>query len=164
MKRCTGCGCELPLTAEFFKPRKDRPGKYTSWCRDCLNERSRAWHRENRGVRLPKLRAYYAAHRDEAAAYYQENAGRIRAYRAAYRARLLDAAGSHTADDVEDQYRRQRGRCYYCGAALHGYHVDHVQPLARGGSNGPENIVVCCPSCNHHKSVRMPHECSGRLC
>ena len=33
---------------------------------------------------------------------------------------------------------------------LHGvYHVDHVMPLSRGGSNAPENIVLACQRCKN---------------
>jgi 5-methylcytosine-specific restriction endonuclease McrA len=37
-----------------------------------------------------------------------------------------------------------------------GYHVDHMTPLSRGGSNGPENLVCACRRCNlskHNKTV-----------
>jgi 5-methylcytosine-specific restriction endonuclease McrA len=40
-----------------------------------------------------------------------------------------------------------------------------VVPLSRGGSNGPENIVIACPTCNLAKKDKMPHEWpeGGRL-
>jgi 5-methylcytosine-specific restriction endonuclease McrA len=38
------------------------------------------------------------------------------------------------------------------------YHVDHVVPLSRGGSDGPENIVISCPRCNCSKSSKLPEE------
>jgi len=43
------------------------------------------------------------------------------------------------------------------------YHVDHRVPIARGGSNGPENLVIACPDCNRRKNAQMPHEFAGRL-
>jgi 5-methylcytosine-specific restriction endonuclease McrA len=36
-----------------------------------------------------------------------------------------------------------------------------VIPLDRGGSNGPENIVIACPECNHSKHNKLPHEWNG---
>ena len=39
-----------------------------------------------------------------------------------------------------------------------------VIPLAKGGSNGPENIVIACAPCNLKKNAKLPHEFSDRLC
>jgi hypothetical protein len=30
--------------------------------------------------------------------------------------------------------------------------IDHVVPLARGGSNDPDNLALACPHCNRRKS------------
>ena len=79
------------------------------------------------------------------------------------RARLLEAPGAYTAEDVLAQLGVQRGRCYWCTQKLSKYHVDHVIPLCHGGSNGRENIVVACPSCNLSKRDRMPEEFAGRF-
>lgn len=77
----------------------------------------------------------------------------------------MSATGVHTGDDIAAQYLRQRGRCYWCGERVSkSYHVDHVIPLAKGGSNGPENLVIACPECNRRKCAKMPHEFSDRLC
>lgn len=43
------------------------------------------------------------------------------------------------------------------------YHVDHVHPIAKGGSNGRENIVLACRKCNLSKRDRLPIEFAGRL-
>ena len=87
------------------------------------------------------------------------------------RARKLAAGGTHTASDIKSQYRRQKGRCYWgsrvnpeCTQTLtRGYHVDHVIPLAAGGSNGPENLVLACPSCNQRKGAKHPMDFAGVL-
>ena len=81
-----------------------------------------------------------------------------KARRARRRARLAGAPGRYTADDVAAQMAEQDGCCMYCGERVTDYHVDHYIPLARGGSNGPENIVIACPPCNLKKGTKMPHE------
>lgn len=42
-------------------------------------------------------------------------------------------------------------------------HIDHVWPLSKGGSNGPENLVLACAECNLRKSAKTPMEFAGVL-
>jgi len=78
--------------------------------------------------------------------------------------RRRHAVGTFTAQDVELLHRSQRGKCWWCGKPLtNGYHIDHRIPLARGGSNAPENLCLACPSCNMSKGAKLPHEWNGRL-
>ena len=74
------------------------------------------------------------------------------------RMRMLANGGTHTAADVLVQYERQEGKCYYCHVALEKYHVEHRVPVSRGGSNGPENLVCACATCNWRKHVRTDVE------
>jgi 5-methylcytosine-specific restriction endonuclease McrA len=82
----------------------------------------------------------------------------------------LAASGTHTAEDIAAQYERQRGKCYWrhanqdCWVTLEdGYHVDHVTPLILGGGNGPENLVIACPRCNHRKNAKHPMDFAGQM-
>ena len=60
---------------------------------------------------------------------------------------------------------RQHGHCYWCGSKVGQHcHVDHVIPLSKGGSNGPENIVISCVACNLRKYDKLPQEFGDRLC
>jgi len=78
---------------------------------------------------------------------------------AASKRRLLERQyeGQHyTGADVAALLEAQKGLCIYCNAALNGvYHVDHITPLSKGGSNGPENICITCPPCNMSKHGRI---------
>lgn len=49
--------------------------------------------------------------------------------------------------------RRDGERCAWCGAR-HGLTLDHVVPLARGGSNRIENLQLLCHGCNQYKGDR----------
>lgn len=50
--------------------------------------------------------------------------------------------------------KRDGFRCRYCGAnaASTILHVDHVVPVAEGGTDDPENLVAACADCNLGKS------------
>ena len=51
-------------------------------------------------------------------------------------------------------------RCVYCGSllVLELATLDHVHPLAKGGSHAPGNLVSACGSCNRLKADMLPHE------
>jgi 5-methylcytosine-specific restriction endonuclease McrA len=75
------------------------------------------------------------------------------------RARLRASEGSHTAKDVADIFKLQKGKCAHpwCRADLsRSYHVDHVIALACGGSNARANIQLLCPPCNSRKQAKNP--------
>lgn len=78
-------------------------------------------------------------------------------------ARKHAAPGDYTADDVKRMYVEQDGMCAYCGIRIFmdirkDVHVDHVMPLSRGGSNGSENLLLSCPTCNHSKNAKTVDE------
>lgn len=51
---------------------------------------------------------------------------------------------------------RANARCEYCRApqVITGasFHIDHIVPSARGGSDLAENLALSCITCNSHKS------------
>ena len=56
--------------------------------------------------------------------------------------------------------RRDEFRCMYCGLRApetgEGLTVDHVVPVALGGSDAPSNLVAACRDCNAGKSSIQP--------
>lgn len=73
-------------------------------------------------------------------------------------ARMDTAEGLFTATDVKRLRASQGNGCAACRACLDdGYHIDHVMPLARGGSNWPDNLQLLCPPCNRRKSSKDPY-------
>ena len=65
------------------------------------------------------------------------------------------------AGDVkQDLYRRQGGRCMYCGTRqrMDLMDVDHKIPLSRGGSNGRRNLQLLCRTCNARKGNKSDRE------
>lgn len=83
------------------------------------------------------------------------------------RARKIAAGGTLSENIVERLMKLQRGRCACCGEQLNGkYHIDHITPLVRGGTNSDENIQLLLPRCNLSKGPKDPIEymqARGRL-
>ena len=66
--------------------------------------------------------------------------------------------GRISGRDIIKQLKMQGWRCYYCRCFMgdsFGYTVDHVVPLSHGGSNWPDNIVMCCEPCNVRKAEKI---------
>jgi 5-methylcytosine-specific restriction endonuclease McrA len=53
-----------------------------------------------------------------------------------------------------------RGICHYCEKKFKpkDLTMDHVVPLARGGTSTPGNIVPACKDCNRDKKLETPAE------
>lgn len=83
---------------------------------------------------------------------------------ARHRARARGNGGSHTPEDVAEIFSAQKGRCAYCREKVgEDYHVDHIVALAKGGSNGRENLQITCGWCNRSKGSCDPVEFAQRL-
>lgn len=56
--------------------------------------------------------------------------------------------------------KRDDHACHYCGATAPDVvlHVDHVVPVALGGSDNPDNLVTACQGCNAGKASTSPTE------
>ena len=98
---------------------------------------------------------------------------RFRAYKATHgrnrRARILGTPEKHSTADIRWLWERQRGCCVLCLEPLpaKGFHIDHHEPLARGGSNDRNNLRLLHKRCNQSKSARDPIEYArehGLLC
>lgn len=143
---------------------RERHARYRTKHREKRLAESRAWYATNHGKRnrSPEAAAKYyeenkAACLDRTGKYRRKNLAKYAAYRRARRARALNAGGSHTADDIADIRKMQRDRCAYCRSGLfRGGHVDHIQPLARGGGNGRQNLQILCETCNIRKNATDP--------
>jgi len=51
--------------------------------------------------------------------------------------------------------QRDSHSCRYCGASAPDVelHVDHIKPVAEGGTNAPENLLTACSACNMGKGA-----------
>lgn len=119
-----------------------------------------------------RMRAYLADQRaaDPAAAYRKTRAWveanperarlnhRIGSARRA--ARLREAAVlPFTLAQLDERMAYYGHRCWMCGGPFE--HIDHVKPLARGGSHALMNLRPACATCNVRKGATWPLVAGG---
>lgn len=183
--RCVACGKDAEtMQKRAAQSRSYRAADREAYL---AKERERNKTRQDRKVHSKAFResaegkAYYAAyrasakskayaaeyraknqdrHRQLVTAWRKANPESVAAIRGNRRARLGSAEGQHTQADIKFLYIMQDGQCASCTLELSitGHHVDHIIPLARGGSNWPDNLQILCPSCNCSKGTKTMDE------
>lgn len=72
---------------------------------------------------------------------------------------VIDLEHTITVEDLLSLYDAQNHECYYCGLPLDStLHIDHKQPVSRGGLNCRENICITCADCNRMKWTKTEEE------
>lgn len=125
------------------------------------NTRSNEWKRVN----YDHVKAYRYSSYAENADYYRKkakdwrevNPTLVRQYWENRRALKKKSEGVLSTKIREKLFTLQRGKCACCGLHLgDNYHLDHIMPLALGGSNTDCNVQLLTASCNHRKCAKHP--------
>lgn len=135
------------LQAYHIKTKEKRNAVSLEWARankDVAAARSLAWRLANPG----KQAMWDRIRRDENPEPFRTKVRNRRA--------KLRTTGSHTAQDIKNLMVSQAMTCNGCRCDLNlsSYHVDHVVAVENGGSNGPENLQLLCPTCNVSKGTK----------
>lgn len=139
-------------------PRRNKEAE-AKWNAGRGKEYKREWTRANKDRLNGLAREWKKANPDKVKAakadYYKRNPhiGRLEAHRR--RGRIRGADGHFTQDDVARIFAAQKGHCAACGKRRK-LTIDHIKPLAKGGSNWPSNIQGLCLSCNQAKQAKDP--------
>lgn len=162
---CTACLREkYSANPEAFKA---KAAAWHSENRERSREIKTAWRLRNPEKQAAAFRACEERRPDRHRQWKAANPGRVKANRQRRRSWKRGAEGAHTADDLITIRSQQRGRCAYCRVKLRpGAHLDHIVPLARGGTNWPRNLQWLCEPCNLSKGGKDPIEFTqahGRL-
>lgn len=117
------------------------------------------WHAKNR-IRVKKWRN---ANPEKVKVWYDANLEKYKTYNNNRRARIKGNGGTFTFKELNEQFERQEGFCYYCGELLYksfdsSVHIDHMTPISRGGSNDISNIALSCAACNLKKHTQTAEE------
>lgn len=172
MKTCTKCGIENPLT-EFYKHPNTRDG-LQSRCKVCTKADAAKWSGENPEKVKESSDKYRAANTEKlnarTAKWQAENPDKRRGKVSNWRAANPDATRVHDQNRrtrnigklskmlVGSLFRLQQGKCACgCKRALgDDYHLDHIMPLALGGTNTDSNIQLLRAQCNLQKHAKHP--------
>lgn len=105
-----------------------------------------AWYQANKSVVAERKKQWFAVHPEKLRIKHHNK-----------RARRKAAVGRLSKDLPGRLLKLQRGRCACCGQSLKdGYQMDHVVPLALGGTNTDDNMQLLTPKCNNRKSAKDP--------
>ncbi len=156
---------------------KARKAEYYARNAAKFNALSRVYHLANRDKAKEQNAQYYEAKKDELkkrfSAYYLANREKLRERSKVWRAGNKDkirvsnrnrklrlkAFGKLSPDISARLLRLQQGKCGACKCDLSfGFHLDHIQPIAKGGENIDANIQLLCPTCNCQKHTKDPIE------
>lgn len=124
--------------------------RYQERNRDHLNQKNREWRQANR-----------ESHRRSKANYRNANRERHRAWSNSYRSKKAGQLGEWKLPEVQfiNLLFETYPYCYYCSCSLsEGYHIEHKNPLSRGGLHEPRNIRLSCGSCNVRKGNKTAEE------
>ncbi len=97
-------------------------------------------------------------------------AGKVSVRSAGVRRRYFKDQTSNPITNAEIVLLLARSRvCFYCEKPFNEHRkatLDHILPLAKGGSHTRDNLCAACKSCNSKKNAKLPHEFAreiGRL-
>lgn len=122
-------------------PDKQRAAErqWTTDNRDKKREAGLRWREANRlGERL-RVRQHN-----------EDNIDQSRARRAKRRARKANAPQGSPIEAAAYEQILRSAPCELCGSKVP-IHIDHIEPLSKGGEHGWENFAGLCQSCNSRK-------------
>lgn len=129
--------------------------------RDRLNAKTANWKLAN-PEKVKALKATYQAANPEKVnaqikAWRKANPEAMRIICQNYRSRKRINGGILSKNLSEKLFKLQKGKCPCCNQPLgDNYHLDHIVPIALGGSNTDDNIQLLRGTCNHQKHAKHP--------
>ena|SRR5712664_880068 len=118
-------------------------------CADCGRSFSTI---KAQAIHRSRMHGYLGDHAAACRRDYEAHKERFRLNNFRRRARKVDAAGSCSSEQLVARIAVFGWRCWMCGDPWE--HIDHVIPLARGGTNWPANLRPACGRCNRRKHAK----------
>ena len=119
------------------------------------------WHSMNKARRSLYMQKWACNNKLKTKEYHKkyrfENKELVRSHSANRRVRENTAFGKLSKGLFRKLFVLQRGLCPCCGEKLgRKAHMDHIQPLSKGGTNSDDNIQLLRARCNQEKSAKDP--------
>lgn len=133
---------------------RDRASKWYAENREKASLRAKARRREK-----PPTDAEKENKRLRAAELRKADPARSKDKRHAERARRRECGAMPSRNKMSVLLRN--AKCAACGSTDHP-EIDHILPLALGGTHSPANLQVLCRPCNRSKGAKHPDEWRGR--
>ncbi|HEC64039.1 hypothetical protein LCGC14_0717050 [marine sediment metagenome] len=145
-KVCTKCGKEKNVE-EFGWQNKFKDYRQ-SWCKICIKEYTKQWHKDNS--------EYYKEYQKQ---YQKANPDKINASAANRRATKRNQTPINAnSSDIQCIYRV----CdIFNKPGNEVYHVDHIHPISKGGLHHEDNLQILTAEENMKKSNKLNSEYKG---
>lgn len=126
-----------------------------------LRSRAKQWGAKNKVKKDEANRISYLSNKTlrkaQMSAWRKSNKELTRLHSHNYKAKKRENGGNLSKDILSKLLKLQRGKCPCCGEPLgDDYHLDHIMPIALGGSNTDGNIQLLRAKCNRNKSAKHP--------
>ncbi len=129
--------------------------------RQKAKETTKKWRQDNPEMAQASCLKWYAQNAEQARASAAKrkaaNPDAYRIYKSNRRARMLGAGGKLPKDLAKRLFELQKGKCPCCKLPLgDNFHLDHIMPIALGGTNTANNIQLLRAVCNNQKHAKHP--------
>jgi 5-methylcytosine-specific restriction endonuclease McrA len=132
-------------------------------------EKQKVLREKNKEIKRAYDSSYRASRPEQCAAnaikWIRQNPEKRKSISKAYKARrrMQESGGDSTADIHKWEMAAPKV-CYWCDKKCSKvYHVDHYQPLAKGGRHVIGNLVIACPPCNLKKNAKDPFKFAASM-
>lgn len=166
--------CDQVLDINRFNKRKSSKDGYRNQCKDCRKKQLNEWRSKNPEKYRESNRRFYFKNTEKFAAWRkknrEENRGREQARYHKYYQEHKDQAKNRLNTRrsriqnngaflvlEKEILRLYRSKCVACGSNEN-ITMDHIIPIARGGTHGIGNLQPLCLSCNLSKSTKFMTE------
>ncbi len=164
--------CKINKGSDDFYKRSSSEDGLRSECIACHNQHSKTYYdstqtqrvlfaktrRLNHGTDINtkarqdyKNRPEYYSAKNHLYVVRHPEAGKLRTLRR--RAKQKNGGKIPTKREILDLWGSYLGLCVYCTDKAE--HLDHVVPIALGGTNDLDNLVPACAHCNHSKKDKQ---------
>ena len=165
-KTCKSCNETLNIS-DFHKDKSKTDGLHP-YCKKCKNSKDRDRYSKNPEKKKASVKEYmkrtgeYYRYKPYNPKYYSSDESKAKKRARDLKRRVMIKGNGDfeiTNIVIKDILDSSSGKCAYCGKDCEGnYHIDHILPVSRGGSNDRENLCLSCPNCNWSKNDKTAEE------